>query len=201
MNDANAFEGAVPMTTYALPSHATRPSGGRLGYGLAAVAAIGGLVLAIGYGAISAWDAWRAPDGFERTTLGRSITVELAAGEDAVVYLEGGGASSSSGLGLEVMSPAGIPIAVAAYPGTLQYDRGDVLATAIGRFTAPLAGAYEVRTADAPLPGVIAVGEDIGAQLAGAMARAGLIAGIGIALCAAVAIAASIVGRRPAVDR
>jgi hypothetical protein len=189
------------MTTYALPSQAIRQGGGRLGYGLAAVAAIGALVLAIGYGAISAWDAWRAPDGFERTTLGRSITIELAAGEDAVVYLEGGDAASSTGLGLEVMSPAGVPVAVAAYPGTLQYDRGDVLATAIGRFTAPLAGSYEVRTAESPLPGVIAVSEDIGAQLAAGMAQAGLIAGIGIALCAAVAIGASIVGRRPAVDR
>jgi hypothetical protein len=189
------------MTTYALSSHATRPSGGRLGYGLAAVAAIGGLVLAIGYGAISAWDAWRAPDGFERTTLGRSITVELAAGEDAVVYVEGSAASTVSSLGLEVVSPAGMPVALAAYPGSLQYDRGDVLATAVGRFSAPIAGEYEVRTAASPLPGVIAVGADIGAQLAAGMARAGLIAGLGIALCAAVAIAASILARRPAVDR
>lgn len=189
------------MTTYVLTKPSARPRGSRIGYWLAALVAIGAIVLATGYGAVAAWDAWRAPDAFERTVLGGQLAVELAAGDEAVVYVEANGTPSAATLGLTVASPAGEPVPVGPYPGILQYDRGDTLATAVGRFVAPIDGTYEVRSDDAGLVGALAVGPDIGTGLADALALAGLIAGLGIVLCAAIAVAASLAGRRVTSDR
>jgi hypothetical protein len=183
------------MTTYALTRPSTRPGGSRIGYWLAALVAIGGIVLATGYGAVAAWDAWRSPDAFDRTVLGGQLAVELAAGDEAVVYVEADGTPSLAALRLTVDSPTGEQVAVAAYPSVLRYDRGEILATAVGRFGAPSGGTYEVRSDDAGLAGALAVGPDIGARLADALALAGLIAAIGIVLCAAIAITASVVAR------
>ena len=189
------------MTTYALTKPSARPHGSRIGYWLAALVAIGAIVLATGYGAVAAWDAWRAPDAFERTVLGGQLAVELAAGEEAVVYVEANGTPSAAMLGLTVASPADEPVTVGPYPGILQYDRGDTLATAVGRFAAPIDGTYDVQSDDAGLVGALAVGPDIGARLADALALAGLIAAIGVVLCAAIAIAASVAGRLATPDR
>jgi hypothetical protein len=67
------------------------------------------------------------------------------------------------------------------YDGTLQYDRSDVLATAVGRFTAAEAGLYQVTSTSrsaGPIP--LAIGRDIGGIVADAAVRGAALVGLGI---------------------
>lgn len=105
------------------------------------------------------------PAGFARITTPGEGTVSLDAGDVRIVYAEGPAAPPTAAQ-VEVTGPDGSPVPVSPYGGALEYDvpgsvdgsRAEV-GTAVGRFTAADAGAYEVGSA--AFTGTLAVGGDL----------------------------------------
>ena len=79
---------------------------------------------------------------------------------------------------------------------TYKYDRNGGLGTAVGSFTASETGPYQVTSGAARAAGILAVGPDIGGNLADAIGRAGLICGLALAAGDGIAAASSALARR-----
>jgi hypothetical protein len=127
---------------------------------LAILVGLVGLVIGGGVAGSSLYRAWRAPDAFDRTVVGGALSVRLEAGQRVVVYDESSSRHSLDALGLTVSGPTGAQIAVEPYHGLLQYDRGEIVATAVGSFTAQDAGLYQLRATGGG-SGALAVGSDL----------------------------------------
>jgi hypothetical protein len=183
----------MTSTSFATPieRHTRNP-----GYGLAALVAIAGFVIAIGYAAVGIYDAWRAPDDFDRTPVGSPISLNLAVGQEVVAYFEGPRAAPVPDAAVHVSSPTGGAITISPYDGVLQYDRADGLATAVARFTAPVAGAYVVSTDRAGPGWLLAVGSDIGGRAADRLAGAGIMLALTFTLTTLIALGGAALGRR-----
>jgi hypothetical protein len=128
----------------------------RLAVGIAVV----GIVVGVGFAAYSLYQAWRAPDSFDRSQIGGALTVRLEAGQRVVVYDESGRTHGLGELALGVTSPTGETIPVEPYRGILEYDRSDVVARALGAFRATAGGSYQIRSSG-PASGALAVGPDL----------------------------------------
>jgi hypothetical protein len=183
------------MTTTWTPVPAVRRPA-RAATWIAVLLAITGVVVAIVYAGIGAFDAWQAPDRFARSVAGAAVTTPLEAGHETVVYVEGS-APVIAARDLQVTGPAGDVVTVRAYERELKYDRDGGLATAVAAFTPPVDGTYTVETT-ADLAGAqLAVGPDIGDALGGRLGEAGLIALLGLFVAAAIGVGASLaMGRR-----
>ncbi|HEX5590964.1 MAG TPA: hypothetical protein VFX65_11795 [Candidatus Limnocylindrales bacterium] len=175
------------MATATRPFISSRPSA-RGGFRPAVFVGGLGLLIAVGYAAASVLGALSAPDHFDRTTIGGSLTVEVDAAGPVVVYVEASRAVLLAELALTVTDASGREVVVDAYGADLRYDRAGGLGTAVGSFDAEAPGRFQLDSA-APLGTIaIAVGPDIGTELQAAIGRAGLVAGIG--LLAGLALAA-----------
>jgi hypothetical protein len=168
----------------------------RTGCWSAALIAIVGLGIGVAYGLAGTASALSAPDRFERTSVGGSLAVEVEAPGPMVVYAEGPGVPSLSGLRLIVISPSGAHVVVDPYIGDLRYDRNGGLGTAVGIFKASETGPYQITSGAPRTGGILAVGPDIGGRLADAFVRAGLIVGLTLAAGIALAAASSVAARR-----
>jgi hypothetical protein len=139
---------------------------------------VGGIII----GGVATYQAWRAPDGFDRTAVGGALSIHMDAGADAVIYYEGQPVPPLAALGLTITSPTGDPVAISGYDGTLNYDRNDVVATAVGRFTSADAGLYQL-TSSAPNGfASLAVGRDLAGLVFVGLGGAAAVAVIGILL-------------------
>ena len=105
------------------------------------------------------------PAGFARITTPGDGTVALDAGDVRVVYAEGPAAPPAAAQ-VEVTGPDGTSVPVSPYGGALEYDvprsidgGRDAVGTAVGRFTAVDARAYEVGSP--PVTGTLALGRDL----------------------------------------
>lgn len=155
--------------------------------GLAVLIAIVGIIAGIVVAGVATYQAWRAPDAFDRTAVGGALSIRMDAGAGAVVYYEGQPVPALAALGLTLTSPAGSAVPITGYEGTLNYDRNDVLATAVGRFTASDAGLYQLASSAPPGFASLAVGQDLaglvfwGLGLGAGIAAGGIILGFLVA--------------------
>ena len=150
-----------------------------------------GIVAGVAFGANSLYQAWRAPDTFDRTVIGGSLTVRLDGGQQAVVYDENGSTHALGDLALTITSPTGAAVPVEPYHGTLQYDRSDVVASAVGIFTATDAGSYQIDSAGAG-SGTLAVGVDLADVAVDGLARGVQIAAVCLVAALALAVLATV---------
>jgi hypothetical protein len=133
----------------------------------------GGLIAMLGVSAAAIWAVSsvlatvKSPDHFARAAVPGTAVVQLAAGDNPVVYYEGPDTPTASNLGLRVTSPDGELVRTSAYRGDLRYDTNGGTGRAIVTFHARIAGEYRISTtmrtgADAR----IAVGDSVARSVA-----------------------------------
>jgi hypothetical protein len=163
-----------------------------VGYWIAAAVAVLGLAAAIGYFSAAAFRAVGAPDDFARAAIPGTVVAHVTDPGTQVVYYEGNGAPASNDLGLAATAPGGADVALKLFDGDLRYDvpgRPGVVAKAVASFDAKVAGTYRV-TATAPdqRSAELAVGEDIGRNLASSATWAGVAVLLSAAAASAIAL-------------
>ncbi len=185
------------------PSEAA-PAGrpGRRGWFLSAAAVLVlGLVVGAVWAAYGVLMAWRAPEGFARTTLPGTVSVQVSdVGTQWLYYEHPAGASAPSlhDLRVRVSSPAGRAVAPETTTLTVEYDvGGGGLGTAVGTFAAAVPGTYTVTASGRPHPdAALAVGPDVADPLWTPLLGAAAL----LVLCftTAVGLVLAGLGRRPA---
>ena len=135
-----------------------------------------GTVFVLGLLAAGAWAvvgvvaAWQAPDGFARSTLPGSATVQVTDAGTQWLYYEhtdGTPVASLDQLGVRITAPDGQSATPQPTSFTMAYDAkaGDV-GTAIATFNATTPGTYTVSADTAPAPGTaLAVGPSVAQPL------------------------------------
>jgi hypothetical protein len=153
---------------------------------------VGGLVALLGVAAAAVWAvagvsaAVGAPDHFTRGAVPGTMAVQLAAGEDQVIYYEGPGTPTAGDLGLQVTGPDGTPIGTPAYRGDLRYDTAGGAGRAVATLRPGSAGTYQISTtADLGTGATVAIGASV--------ARTATYGLIGPALVAAAAVVLGLV--------
>lgn len=166
---------------------------------VAAVVAVAGLIAGTVWAALNVLGLTHRPADFPHAMVPGSLVVELAEGEQAVVYVEAPAAGTARTGGVTVHASNGDPVATHPYPGFLQYDvdgEAGRLGIAVLYFTAPSAGNYTVTaTADTSAPAAVrlAVGEDLAGGLVAAVLPPALLT---LGMLALAGVLAATPGRR-----
>jgi hypothetical protein len=133
-------------------------------------------------------------DGFARTAVPGRVTVSLPASTGRVVYYEGPGRPTLSMLDVRVTAPDGRELAVHAYRGDVRYDApGGAVGHAVGTFDTSARGTYTI-SASPPLHSgtAIAIGSSIVSGSGGRVAAGAVIAVVGAAVAALLAIVTAV---------
>ena len=142
------------------------------GIGVAVVGLAAGLVLGIN----SYQDSQQKIDTFARLSVPGSVTVQVDAPGQQVIYYEGDQSVSHEELVVSVSGPAGSTVAFAPYEGELIYETTDLtLGRAIASFDAAQIGSYEIEVTGIDT-GQVTVGESFSR-----LALPGVLAGLVIA--------------------
>lgn len=166
---------------------------------VAAVVAAAGLITGSVWAALNVLGLTHRPADFPHASVPGSVVIELAEGEQAVVYVEAPSASTARTGGVTVHASNGDPVATHPYPGFLQYDvdgEAGRLGVAVLYFTAPSAGDHTVTAhADTSAPGAtrLVVGEDLAHGLVAAVLPPALLA---LGMLALAGVLAATPGRR-----
>lgn len=166
-----------------------------LGYLLAALVVIVGIGIGVVYAVSGVLTTLSAPDHFDRTTVGGSLTATIENAGTVVIYVEAAVVPSLAQLDLTVTDTSGSNVRVRPYPNDLRYDRAGGLGTAVATFEAAMPGEYQIVSAAPRTMDTLAVGADIGERTIGALGRAGVICGLAILAGIALAAATKLIGR------
>jgi MFS family permease len=192
------------MTTQQHPPSEAHPADrhDRRGWLLAAaVVLVLGVLVAGAWSAYGVLTAWRAPEGFARTTLPGTVSVHVSDAGTQWLYYEhpaGAPAPSLEDLRVRVVSPSGRAVASETTTLTVRYDvGGGDLATAVGTFAAATPGTYTVTASGPPHPGAaLAVGPDVADPLWTPLLGAAAV--LGLCFMTSVGLVLAGLGRRPA---
>ena len=139
-------------------------------YVAAATVFVLGLLAAGAWAVVGVVAAWQVPDGFARSTLPGTVTVQVTDAGTQWLYYEhtdGTPVASLDQLGVRITAPDGQPATPQPTSFTMAYDAktGD-LGTAIATFNATTPGTYTVTADTAPAPGTaLAVGPSVAQPL------------------------------------
>jgi hypothetical protein len=122
------------------------------------------------------------------------VTIASAGGR--TLYYEGRGSPTLTRLDVRIVAPDGSALAVEGYSGDLRYDAPDgTVGRAVGTFTAPIAGAYQLTVGETISQGAhLAVGERISTSTIASILGALLL--IGATFCAGLIIVTVTAARR-----
>jgi hypothetical protein len=170
--DRGQAGGSVSQTSGSGPSPRPRPKASTLGYWLAAVVMLAGLIGGGVLAAVTGFGAYERLTDMPRAAVPGNVTFDVAKTGDQLVYYIGEADTSWRDLGLTVTGPDGQAVQVKNYLlGTkvatiAAHDHHGEYAAyprfAVATFRADLTGQYEVATTSAAENGAeIAVGENL----------------------------------------
>lgn len=179
---------AAPSLSVRRPNH--------VGDLIAALVVIVGVSVGVGYAVSGLLTTLSAPDRFDRTTVGGSLTANIETAGPVLIYVEATVVPSLAELDLTVTDASGSVIPVTPYPRDLRYDRAGGVGRAVGAFDAAAPGPYQIVSAAPRTTDVIAVGADIGDEVIEVLGRAAAIGGLALAAALIVVAGSALLRRR-----
>ncbi len=190
--DTSARRTAAPAAVPPTPTRRTKRS--KPGYGLAAAVAVVAVLGGVTWAVFAFVDLRHDIDGFARTAVPGRVTLRLPGSTGRVVYYEGPGRPTLEMLDLRVTAPDGSRVAVREYGGDVRYDGpSGVVGQAVGTFDTSTQGTYTISAAmSVRSDDAIAIGSSIVSGSGGRVAAGAVIAVIGTAAAAVLAVVTAV---------